>query len=365
MKLCLADGTCFFGQPFGAARQVRGEVVFHTGMTGYVEALTDPSYRGQILVLTYPLIGNYGVCTQMQQSAQIQVQGLIVANYRPHRSHRQAEYTLGDWLIRAQVPALTGIDTRRLVQHLRSQGTQPGVLLFQHTELSQAWATLPHTDMQMPPNWFGNRSERLGLLGHPSVLLVDLGAKESLLRAVVACGVQVIRQAVNEDFSAGLPDVDGFILSSGPGDPCSYDFLLPRLAPVVARGIPLLGVCLGHQILCRFFGARTYKLPLGHRSLNQPVLDLFSGRSFMTSQNHGYAVDAASLPDVLLPWFTNLHDGSNEGVRHRERPYFSVQFHPEAHPGPNDTRFVLEDFIHQVRFFYAGKTESVPRRTSQ
>ncbi len=347
-RLVLEDGSTFPGRSFGASRQVRGEVVFHTGMVGYVEALTDPSYRGQILVLTYPLQGNYGVPQGPHESARVQVQGLVVAHYTPTPSHHAAVRSLGDWLRAANVPAISGVDTRALTQRLRGQGTAPGALLFSATADADGLATADAED----PATLAQRVEPSTLTLHsgsgPRILVIDTGAKESIVRSLLTRGAEVLRAPASYAWEPLLDEVDGVLLTNGPGDPAALQPLVTRLRSVLSRGLPTFGICLGHQLLALCAGASTYKLPFGHRSHNQPVLDLMSRRAYVTSQNHGYAVQKESLPQDWVPWFINLNDGTNEGIRHRYRPFMSVQFHPEATAGPRDTAPLFDDFMRMV-----------------
>lgn len=356
MQLVLEDGTLFGGTGFGAPAGVAGEVVFNTAMAGYVETLTDPSYRGQILVLTYPLIGNYGVPPARPpgslqapfESGRIQVQGLIVQNYVDAYSHHAAGRSLAQWLIDEGVPAVTGIDTRALTRHLRAAGTMKGRLI---PETAAASARLDEVDMRRdvfrlvaPP-----AATRHGS-GDRTVLLVDVGAKDNIVRSLVARGVTVIRAPWHEDLAAYYDEADGVLIGNGPGDPSDLEPLIAQIRTMLREGDkPVMGICLGNQILARAAGATTYKLPYGHRGVNQPVQDLLTRRCFITSQNHGYAVDHDALPDDWEPWFVNLNDGSNEGIRAKTRPFFGVQFHPEACPGPQDTAFLFDEFVRAVR----------------
>lgn len=351
LQLVLKDGERFRGRSFGAPRAVRGEVVFHTGMVGYVEALTDPSYRGQILVLTYPLVGNYGVPDGPFESGRVQVQGLVVAHYTPVPSHHASVRSLGDWLRAHQVPALCGVDTRALVQRLRSRGTAPGALVFEDEGRD---APADAVDMasvvaQVEPR---ELTEYAG--PGPRILVVDTGAKESIVRALLARGAHVLRAPASAPWEPLLAQVDGVLLTNGPGDPQALAHLVARLRAVLAAGLPTFGICLGHQLLALAAGATTYKLPFGHRSHNQPVLELSTRRAFVTSQNHGYAVRTESLPADWEPWFVNLNDGTCEGIRHRSRPFSSVQFHPEAAGGPRDTAPLFDEFLRTVRALKRG-----------
>ncbi|MEQ8483710.1 MAG: glutamine-hydrolyzing carbamoyl-phosphate synthase small subunit [Pseudomonadales bacterium] len=356
MQLILEDGTTFTGTAFGATTGVAGEVVFNTGMSGYVETLTDPSYRGQILVLTYPLIGNYGVpppraagsLTGPFESDRIQVQGLIVQSYVDAYSHYAAGRSLADWLIAEGVPAVTGVDTRTLTRHLRAAGTMKGRLIAN----GEATTTrLREVDMRQDVfRQVAPRAATRHGQGDHTVLLVDVGAKDNIVRSLLARGVRVIRAPWFEDLSTYFDEADGVLIGNGPGDPSDLEPLIAQVRRMLDSGDkPVMGICLGNQILARAAGAKTFKLPYGHRGVNQPVQDLLTRRCFITSQNHGYAVDHDSLSDDWEPWFINLNDGSNEGIRAKTRPYFGVQFHPEARPGPEDTGYLFDEFVRAIR----------------
>ena len=364
VTLLLDDGTAVTGSGFGADRAVGGEVVFNTGMSGYVETLTDPSYRGQILLLTYPLVGNYGVPGSRApdsldppfESNQIQVQGLIVQSYVAAHSHYASKRSLGEWLKSEGVPAVTGIDTRSITRRLREQGTMRGWLLpgagddrespenaetlGMHDEVFRAVAPVE------PVRYPGGERE---------ILLVDVGAKDNIVRSLLSRGVSVNRVPWHADLSAHAARADGIVIGNGPGDPKELGSLVEQV-----RGLlggfekPIFGICLGNQILALAAGADTYKLPYGHRSVNQPVQDLLTRRCYITSQNHGYAVRDESLGDEWEPWFVNINDGTNEGIRSRRQPFFSVQFHPEAQPGPRDSGFLFDDFLRLVGAMVRG-----------
>jgi carbamoyl-phosphate synthase small subunit len=354
-RLVLDDATSFTGVSFGAARTVRGEVVFNTGMTGYVEALTDPSYRGQILVLTYPLQGNYGVPRGPYESDGIQVAGLVVTHYSGRPSHHRSVRTLDRWLKSEGVPALHSVDTRALTRRLRERGTMLGAIergRANEIDLS-AWTdpakVLDEVVSQEVVTYPG---------GSLRILLIDTGAKENIVRSLVGRGATVVRSPWNQDWERLLPEVDGIMLSNGPGDPADATSFATRLRAILGIDKPIFGICLGHQVLALAAGAQCAKLLYGHRSANQPVRDLRTGHCYITSQNHGYVVDAHSLDDNWAEWFINLNDGTNEGFRHRSRPIRSVQFHPEAFPGPTDTAFLFDEFLTLVAAAKRGDTSA-------
>jgi carbamoyl-phosphate synthase small subunit len=358
VQLILDDGLVFRGRSFGACDPVCGEVVFNTAMSGYVETLTDPSYRGQILVATYPLIGNYGVPAPRAsssidgpyESAHIQVQALVVQSYIGHYSHHAASRSLDQWLKTERVTGVTGVDTRALTRRLRERGTMKGWLVPDAMTLEDAKRCASSVDMKRdvfrlvaPP-----AITRYSGSG-PTILLVDVGAKDQIARSLIERGATVVRVPWHAKLEDLLDETHGVVIGNGPGDPADLTELVFRI-----RGLldsfdgPVFGICLGNQILALAAGGATYKLPYGHRGVNQPVYDQLTRRCFVTSQNHGYAVDDNTLPNGWEPWFVNVNDGTNEGVRCRNRPHFGVQFHPEARPGPEDTRFLFDDFIRQA-----------------
>jgi len=358
VDLLLEDGTAVGGHGFGALGPVYGEVVFNTAMAGYLEALTDPSYRGQILVFTYPLVGNYGVPPPRRpdslegpyESGRIQVQGIVVQNYVEAYSHHTASRSLGDWLAAEGVPGLTGVDTRSLTRRLRERGTMQGWLYPSSLGVDEARKRADAVDMReevfrvvapSAPVRYGD--------GKLKVLLVDAGAKDNIVRSLLARGASVLRAPWHADLASLSEGTDGILIGNGPGDPKDLQALITQVRRLLeSYRRPIFGVCLGNQILALAAGADTYKLPYGHRGVNQPVQDLITRRCYVTSQNHGYAVSDASLPKDWEPWFVNINDGTNEGIRSRTRPYFSIQFHPEAHPGPQDTGFLFDDFLRLV-----------------
>ncbi len=355
--LLLEDGSAFAGTAFGAARHAAGEVVFATGMVGYTESLSDPSYRRQILVLTWPLVGNYGVPARGVgadglpaagfESARIQAAGLVVSSLSTDFSHWNAASSLDAWLREDGVPGLAGIDTRALTQRLRDRGTLAGKLLVDEAESGGADAV----DAASPFPDIGrlNLAAEVSVSepvvygeGRRRVALVDCGAKANIIRSLLARGMQVVRVPWDADLEA--IDADGIVVSNGPGDPARVEATVAQLRRALAGTRPIFGVCLGNQLVGRAAGCATYKLPFGHRGQNQPCREAGTDRCCITSQNHGYAVDASRLPDGWAEWFTNANDGSNEGIRHLTRPFSTVQFHPEACPGPRDTGWLFDRF---------------------
>jgi carbamoyl-phosphate synthase small subunit len=360
-NLKLEDGKVYQGALFGAKQGVCGEVVFNTAMSGYVEALTDPSYRGQILVLTYPLIGNYGVPRPRKpgsldgpyESDHIQVSGLIVQQARDHYSHASASRSLAAWLEAENIPGLEGIDTRALTRRLREAGTMQGCILPEDGVVGDAPPA--KVDMKTVADLVAPSEARHYPAGDLTVLLVDMGAKDNIVRSLLARGVSVLRVGWQADLCKLAQGADGILLGNGPGDPKDLAPLVEQTRQLMSDvGKPIFGVCLGHQILALAAGGDTYKLKYGHRGINQPVQDLMTRRCYITSQNHGFAVRDRSLAEGWEPWFVNLNDGTNEGIRAQRKPYFSVQFHPEAAPGPEDTSFLFDDFLRLVGAMKAG-----------
>lgn len=359
MKLVLEDGTEMVGRAFVDPRPVAGEVVFNTGMTGYVETLTDPSYKGQILVTTYPLVGNYGVPAPREagtlerpyESDRIQVQGLVVQTYVDHYSHHRAARSLAQWLSSEGVPAVTGIDTRTLTRRLRHAGTMQGWLFPAEMGLDQAKSTARGVEMHEEVFRAVSPAQPIRYPGGElKILLVDAGAKDNIVRSLLERGASVIRAPYHSRLAELALGADGVLIGNGPGDPKDLDSLIEQTQILLASyRRPIMGVCLGNQILALAAGGDTYKLPYGHRGVNQPVQDLLTRRCYVTSQNHGYAVCDESLPSDWEPWFVNINDGTNEGVRSRLKPFFSVQFHPEASPGPRDTGYLFDEYLRLCR----------------
>jgi carbamoyl-phosphate synthase small subunit len=347
--LRLEDGTQFGGISFGAERSLSGEVVFNTGMVGYVESLTDPSYAGQILTLTYPLIGNYGVPRQstsdpqeLFESERIHISALIVADYSHNFSHWNAARSLSAWLESHNVPGLYGIDTRALTKRLREKGTMLGKVIFrEEPELYD-----PNLDNLVAQVTI-SEPRTYNPTGNTRIVVIDCGVKHNILRSLIHRDCQVIRVPCDFDFFE--LDFDGVLISNGPGDPKMCRETIASVKKCIQQDIPTFGICLGNQILALAAGADTYKLRYGHRSQNQPSLEEGSKRCYITSQNHGFAVNPESLPSGWLPWFTNINDQTNEGLKHESKPFMSVQFHPEHTPGPVDTDFLFDLFLSKLK----------------
>lgn len=340
--LILDDGNRFEGYSFGAEKNVYGEVVFNTAMTGYPESLTDPSYAGQLIVPAYPLIGNYGVpAKDFWESERIHAEGLIVSDYSEAYCHRSAVESLADWLRREQIPAITGIDTRALTKLLRERGSMMGRIVVDGA------ADVPAATDYGSVNYVAEVSCRDVIRYNEGastrVVLVDCGVKENIIRCLVKRGVGVIRVPWNYDFNT--LEYDGLLLSNGPGNPDTCTATVENIRRAMCTDKPIFGICMGNQLLAKAGGASIYKLKYGHRSHNQPVRLVGTDRCFITSQNHGYAVDASTLGAGWKPLFQNMNDGSNEGICHESKPWFSVQFHPEAAAGPTDTEFLFDDFV--------------------
>lgn len=347
--LRLADGSTFTGTLGGHQKMAAGEVVFNTGMVGYPEALTDPSYHDQLLVLTYPLVGNYGappaglrgVHDGHVESAKIHVAGLIVSELSETYSHWAAVRSLSAWLLEEGVPVLSGVDTRAITTHLREQGTVPGLI---------GPADWPETSCDRvsthPVSSVSVKTRITYEAGPKRVVLVDCGCKHSIISGLLERNLTVIRVPWNTDLRRER--FDALVISNGPGDPKQCGETVEHIAHAMSTNVPMLGICLGHQLLALAAGANTYKMKFGHRSQNQPCVEVGTKRCHMTSQNHGYAVEEGSLTKGWLPWFYNANDHSNEGIRHNSRPWMGVQFHPEAAPGPTDTEFVFNELLMRI-----------------
>ena len=368
VTLVLSDGTRFHGTSFGYEAPVAGEVVFNTAMTGYPESLTDPSYAGQLMTLTYPLVGNYGVpgfsvedngLATFMESDKIYARAIIVSDYSEEYSHWNAKESLAEWLKREHVPGITGIDTRQLTKVLREHGVMMGKILFDDEPDNIPEASYEGVNFveqvsckeiveYKAAEYTAADADHLTPLRKPNgkkVVLVDCGVKNNIIRCLLRRGVDVIRVPWDYDFNT--LEFDGLFLANGPGDPDTCSAAVENIRKFLATTPikPCMGICMGNQLLSKAAGATIYKLKYGHRSHNQPVRMVGTDKCFITSQNHGYAVKTDTLSSDWEPYCTNMNDGSNEGIRHKTNPSFSAQFHPEACSGPVDTEFLFDDFV--------------------
>lgn len=343
-QLILEDGTQFEGISFGAAKSQAGEVVFATGMVGYDLSLTDPSYAGQILTFTYPLIGNWGTPPKkVWESEKIHVAGLVIADLTTHPSHWQSQRTLDEWLKDEGIPGIYGIDTRKLTQKLREKGVMPGKIVV------GADVKLFDPNKQNLVADVSPKKVKVHKGGKTRVGLLNCGAKQNILRCLVNRGATVYELPHNYDpFENNLP-IDGLVISNGPGDPKMAKESIAIIKKSLNKKLATFGICLGNQLLALAAGGDTYKLKFGHRAQNQPTIMVGSNRCFITTQNHGFAVDEKKMPHGFARWFYNANDNTNEGMIHEKLPFFSVQFHPEASPGPKDTEFLFDYFMEKFK----------------
>lgn len=337
-KLILKDGSIFEGESFGYEQPRSGELVFSTGMVGYPESLTDPSYEGQILVSTYPIVGSYGVPDKKRwESDRIHISGLIVSQYIDTPSHFQSKISLGEWLKSEKVPALEIKDTRLLTKKLRDGGAQLAKIIFDN-------------DIEFNDPNLENLVDAVSIKtpivegrGNKTVVLIDCGVKMNIRRSMVARGVQLITVPWNFDIFSLKEKIDGIVVSNGPGDPKMADITINTVKKAMSKNIPILGICLGNQILALAAGGDTFKMKFGHRGQNQPCQMVGTNKCFLTTQNHGFAIN--KIPDGFRPWFVNANDNTNEGIIHKKLPFMSVQFHPESSPGPLDTGWIFDEFL--------------------
>lgn len=372
--LALEDGTHFFGESFGATGSTTGESCFNTSMTGYQEVLTDPSYRGQIVAMTYPLIGNYGICEADNESTCPHVRGFVIGELCRTPSNWRSQSSLQDWLAKWNIMGIEGIDTRRLTKHLRSRGAMRAFLSTEVLDPAEATARAAAAPGMEGSDFVKEVTTPDGYLWDPQdldseefrlvngsvpppppmgpakyrIVAYDFGIKHNILRRLRQAGfaVDVVNaRTTAEDVLARKPD--GIFLSNGPGDPAALGYVHQEIRQLIGKK-PIFAICLGHQILGHAFGGKTFKLKFGHRGGNQPVKDLRSGKISITSQNHGFAVDPDSLPTNVEVTHINLNDQTVEGLRHRDEPVFCVQYHPEAAPGPNDARYFFGEFAELI-----------------
>ena len=341
--LTLMDGTSFEGKSFGYQGGRAGEVVFSTGMVGYPEAITDASFSGQLLVLTYPLTGNYGVPEKKYwEDERIHISGLIVSNYIDTPFHAQSRMTLSTWLQQEKIPALEIKDTRLLTQHIRDHGAMPGKITFD--------SDMPFYDPDQENliQYVSTKQVSKAGQGKKTIALIDCGAKRNIVRCLLKRDVEVVTVPWDWDLFAAQNDFhfDGIIISNGPGNPKLATSTIQTIRTALENKIPTLGICMGNQLLTLAAGGDTYKMKFGHRSQNQPCIMQGTQRCYITTQNHGFAV--GTIPEGFQPWFTNANDGSNEGIKHHSLPFLSVQFHPEAAPGPVDTEWVFDYFLEKI-----------------
>lgn len=362
-KLVLKDGTIFEGKSFGAGTSTAGEVVFATGMVGYDQSLTDPSYAGQILTFTYPLIGNWGVPPKkFWESDKIQVQGLIVADYTTAPSHWQNQQSLSSWLKSENIPAVSGIDTRKLTQKLRSGGVMLGKIVTGNQDINFWDPNEENLVAQVSPKklkiWKptfnfpaspAKRGEQLSTLNSLNIGLLNCGAKMNIIRSLVRRGVTLYDMPWDFDPFEKNIHLDGLVISNGPGNPKMAQKTISTIKKSLKVKLQTFGICLGNQLLALAAGGNTYKLKYGHRAQNQPTIEVNSKRCYITTQNHGFAIDEKRLPLGFERWFFNANDNTNEGIIHSNLPFFSVQFHPEASPGPTDTEFLFDHFLNSIK----------------
>ncbi|KAL1879779.1 Multifunctional pyrimidine synthesis protein CAD [Diaporthe australafricana] len=373
----IRDGPVFHGSAFGANSNISGEAVFTTSLVGYPESMTDPSYRGQILVFTQPLIGNYGVPSNVRdefnllkyfESPHIQCAGIVVSDVARRYSHWTAVESLADWCAREGVPAISGVDTRAIVTHLREQGSSLArISIGDEYDADEDESFMDPAQINLVKKV---STKAPFVVSAPNatfhVALIDCGVKENILRSLISRGAAVTVLPYDFPVHKVAADFDGVFISNGPGDPTHCQDTIYNLARLIETSpVPVMGICLGHQLLALATGARTIKMKYGNRAHNIPALDLTTGQCHITSQNHGYAVDASTLHPEFKEYFVNLNDGSNEGMMHKTRPIFSTQFHPEAKGGPMDSSYLFDRYLQDVHMFKNSQNVYKDNRPSQ
>ena len=350
IKLVLEDGSEFNGKSFGYEGSISGEVVFNTALSGYTESFSDPSYNGQILVMTYPLIGNYGIPNREMEydmlkhfeSEKARISALVVTDYSEQHSHWNAAQSLASWLKEYKIPAITGVDTRAITKLLREKGAMLGKVVYRNQEV-----TIDNPYKRHLVDEVSCKEVITHGSGKYKIVLVDCGVKFNIIRYLLADDVTVVRVPWDYDFTE--EEMDGLFISNGPGDPARCEATIKNIAKFYKKDIPIMGICLGNQLMGLAAGAKTFKLPYGHRSHNQPVIRTGSKSAFVTAQNHSFAIDSDTIGNEWEMFYTNLNDGTNEGIRHKTKPFFSAQFHPEASSGPDDTGYLFEQFMIAVK----------------
>lgn len=355
--LVLEDGTIFSGNAFGATGEQWGEVVFNTGMTGYQEVLTDPSYCGQIVVMTYPLIGNYGINKDDFEAKSSFVRGFVVKEECDRPSNWRVSNKINEFLAREGIIGISGIDTRALTRRIRNHGTMRGIISTEELDpqilIEKANNSPQISGQQLVPTVATKEIFTVAGSG-PRVVLMDFGAKSNIIRCLNNRGCEVIVVPPTTSATAIMDlNPSGIMLSNGPGDPTDVPYAIETVKDLMGK-LPIFGICLGHQIIGLAFGGKTYKLKFGHRGANHPVKDLISGRVYITSQNHGFAVKKESLPKDVEISHINLNDNTVEGLYHKHLPIFSVQYHPEAAPGPMDSEYLFDRFLNNIKIFAAS-----------
>ena len=354
--LVMADGTVVEGMGFGAQAAAEGEVVFNTSMCGYQECLTDPSYKAQILMMTYPLIGNYGVNGKDFESERIQAEGFIIRELTEHPSHGKLTGTLSGFLKEYGIPGIQGIDTRYLTRKIRNYGVMNGILKYPYEkkeleDLKEKAAKLQSiSEKDLVDLVSVKKPKKYDVKGEKTVVLLDCGVKQSIINLLLERKINVVQVPARTSAKEILDyEPSGIMLSNGPGDPEKVDYAIATIKKLMDEQIPMFGICLGNQLIGLACGGKTYKLKFGHRGSNHPVKDLKTGRSHITTQNHGFAVDAKMLPEEFEVTHVSLNDGSVEGIRHKELPIAAVQYHPEAHAGPWYNYYLFDDFVGMLK----------------